>query len=86
MTARAWPPEPPCDCLIVTVWPLFAFQYLMKAALKSWYSSRVGSYETFSSVCAATAPDHGGQCGGERDTPDCLCQCPHLKQPSEGPR
>ena len=35
ITARAWPPEPPCDWRIDTVFPVFACQYLMKAALKS---------------------------------------------------
>ena len=33
ITARACLPEPPCDCLIVTVSPVFAFQYLAKAVL-----------------------------------------------------
>ena len=35
MTARACAPEPPCDCWIVTAWPVFAFQYLTNAALNS---------------------------------------------------
>ncbi len=43
ITARACLPEPPCDWLIATFSPLFPFQYFAKAALKSWYSSRVGS-------------------------------------------
>src|SRR5438445_8100715 len=47
MTARAWAPEPPCDCLTVTVWPAESCQDLAKSALSCWYSSRVGSYETF---------------------------------------
>ena len=33
MTERACLPEPPCDCLIVTSSPVFAFQYLAKAVL-----------------------------------------------------
>src|SRR5688572_9241045 len=53
MTARAWPPDPPCACFTLTVWPVFAFQYLMNAALKSWYSSRVGSYDVLRRLCAA---------------------------------
>src|SRR5262249_21606153 len=52
ITALACPPDPPCDFLIVTVWPVFAFEYLTNAALNSWYNSRVGSYDTFNSVCA----------------------------------
>ena len=43
ITARACLPEPPCDCLMTTSTPVLAFQYLLNAALKSWYSSRVGS-------------------------------------------
>ena len=43
ITERACLPEPPWDCLMVTVSLLRFFQYLAKAALKSWYSSRVGS-------------------------------------------
>ena len=64
MTARACLPEPPCDWLMVTAWPVFAFQDVANAALKSWYSSRVGSYETLSSVtaaCAARAPRPAGR-------------------------
>ena len=53
ITARACPPEPACDCLMLIVCPVFPFQYLTNAALKSWYSSRVGSYETLSSDWAA---------------------------------
>src|SRR5690606_11629022 len=38
-------------------WPVFPCQYPAKAALNSTYSSRVGSYETFSSVrVSAPAP------------------------------
>ena len=33
MTERACLPEPPCDWLTCTSWPVFAFQYLAKAAL-----------------------------------------------------
>ena len=36
MTARACLPEPPCDWLMVTSCPVFAFQSLAKAALISW--------------------------------------------------
>ena len=43
MTERACLPEPPCDCLTATVWPVLPFQYLAKPAFSSWYSSRVGS-------------------------------------------
>ena len=43
MTLRACLPEPPCDCLIVIFSPVFACHCFAKAALKSWYSSRVGS-------------------------------------------
>src|SRR4030095_13804729 len=50
MTVRACLPEPPCDCLIVTVSPVLSFQYLEKAALYCSYSSRVGSYDAFNSV------------------------------------
>ena len=50
ITPRACPPDPPCDCFTVMVWPVFAFQYLVNAALKSWYSSRVGSYEALRRV------------------------------------
>jgi hypothetical protein len=53
MTERAWRPEPPCDCLMVTSCPVLPFQYLAKAALNSTYSSRVGSYDTFSRVTGA---------------------------------
>src|SRR5918994_2015097 len=51
-TARACFDEPPCDCWKVTALPVFACQCFAKAALKSWYSSRVGSYETLSRSCA----------------------------------
>jgi len=43
ITARACLPEPPCDCAIVTVSPVVAFQSATNAASNSWYSSRVGS-------------------------------------------
>ncbi len=43
MMERACLPEPPCDCLTLTSWPLLAFQCLAKAWLYSTYSSRVGS-------------------------------------------
>src|SRR5437763_1748596 len=56
MIERACLPEPPCDCLMETSCPVLAFQYFTKAALKSTYSSRVGSYETFSS-CSGCAMD-----------------------------
>ena len=55
MTALACFPEPPCDCFTERSWEVFCFHCLAKALLKSWYSSRVGSYETFSnSVFAKT--------------------------------
>src|SRR5262245_3478581 len=51
MTARDCVLEPPCDCLIDSVSPGCSFWYLaVKAAFMSRHSSRVGSYETFSSV------------------------------------
>src|SRR6185503_7122473 len=50
MTVRACLPDPPCDCFTVTSSPVLPFQYLAKAALYSAYSSRVGSYDAFSSV------------------------------------
>ena len=53
MTERAWRPEPPCDWLILTVSPVFFFQYSANDLLKSMYSSRVGSYDTLSSVTSA---------------------------------
>ena len=53
MTERAWRPEPPCDWLIFTVSPVFFFQYSANDLLKSTYSSRVGSYDTLSSVTSA---------------------------------
>ena len=53
MTERAWRPEPPCDWLTLTVSPVFFFQYSANALLKSVYSSRVGSYDTLSSVTSA---------------------------------
>src|SRR3569833_1746307 len=42
MTARAWRPDPPCDWLMRTVWPVLAFQYFTNAVLKDSYNSRVG--------------------------------------------
>jgi len=35
ITARACFPEPPWDCSIVTVWPVFAFQAAAKAVFTS---------------------------------------------------
>ena len=55
MTERACLPEPPCDWLIFTSWPVLPFQYFANAALKSTYSSRVGSYDTLSSVTESAA-------------------------------
>jgi len=40
---RACFPDPPCDWLTVNLSPVFAFHCFAKAALISWYSSRVGS-------------------------------------------
>ena len=56
ITARACLPEPPCDWLTVSVCPVLLCQCLAKAVLTSWYSSRVGSYETLSSFRPAGAP------------------------------
>src|ERR1039457_113592 len=55
MTDRACLPEPPCDWLIVTFWPVLAAQAFANAALISSYSSRVGSYETLRRVTDAGA-------------------------------
>src|SRR5215208_1070997 len=55
MTERACLLEPPCDCWTTIVSPVFAFQYLAKATLKSWKSSRVGSYDTFISLTSLAA-------------------------------
>ena len=60
MTERAWRPEPPCDWLILTVSPVFFFQYSANDLLKSVYSSRVGSYETLSSVTSAACATLAG--------------------------
>ena len=57
MTERACLPEPPCDCRIVTFSLAFACQCLANAGLNSWYSSRVGSYETLSSVTSRGGGD-----------------------------
>ena len=35
MTARAWRPEPPCDWLMRTSWPVVCFQCFAKATLMS---------------------------------------------------
>ena len=62
ITARACDPEPPCDCLISTSCPVRRFHSWANAALMSLYSSRVGSYDTLSSVtfsCAAAVPPMG---------------------------
>ena len=62
ITARACAPEPPCDCLISTSCPVRRFHSWANAALMSLYSSRVGSYDTLSSVtfsCAAAVPADG---------------------------
>src|SRR4051812_1939291 len=53
MTLRACAPEPPLESLIASFSPVFACQYFAKLALKSAYSSRVGSYETLSRVVCA---------------------------------
>jgi hypothetical protein len=42
MIERACLPEPPCDCLMVTVSPVFAFHAQWKAALTALYSSASG--------------------------------------------
>src|SRR5437773_10347368 len=63
MTERACFPEPPCDWLTVTASPAFAFQCFANAWLNSWYSSRVGSYETLSSVTSAPAARAGATPG-----------------------
>jgi len=36
ITERACLPEPPWDCSISTVWPVFDFQSAAKALLNSW--------------------------------------------------
>src|SRR6185437_1544458 len=58
MTACACLPEPPCDWLITTSWPVFCFHCASKALLIASYNSRVGSYDTLSSVSvlASSAP------------------------------
>ena len=59
ITERACLPEPPCDWLTSSVCPVFCFHCAPNALLTSWYSSRVGSYDTFSSftcACATPAP------------------------------
>src|SRR5689334_9613363 len=56
ITERACLPEPPWDCRTVTSWPVFPFQYPANALLYSSYSSRVGSYDTLSSVTGLGAP------------------------------
>jgi hypothetical protein len=43
MTARAWVPDPPCDCLIVSVVPLACWYLAMNASFSARQSSRVGS-------------------------------------------
>src|SRR6476620_4312850 len=55
ITDRACLPEPPCDWLMVTACPFFTFHWAANAALTAWYSSRVGSYDTLSSVTADCA-------------------------------
>ena len=55
MTDRACLPEPPCDWLMVTFWPVLAAQAFANAAFTSSYSSRVGSYETLRRVTDAGA-------------------------------
>ena len=49
ITDRACLPEPPCDWLTSSVCPVFCFHWSPNTLLTSWYSSRVGSYDTFSS-------------------------------------
>ncbi len=63
-TARADAPEPLCDWLMTTVSPVLRFQAAMNARLKSRYSSRVGSYETFSSVVGSRPGGAGEQRAG----------------------
>jgi len=43
ITARAWVPEPPCDCLMASGVPVSFSYFGTKAALTSRHSSRVGS-------------------------------------------
>src|SRR4051812_38373991 len=50
MMALACLPDPPWAILKATSWPVSAFQCLAKAGLNSWYSSRVGSYDTLTMV------------------------------------
>src|SRR5690606_40470431 len=47
--------EPPCDWRMVSSTPGFAWYALVKASSTSRYSSRVGSYDTFSSGCFSCA-------------------------------
>ena len=61
MIERACLPEPPCDCLIVTSCPVLAFQYFENAGLNSANSSRVGSYDTFSSVSCRANDGRAGR-------------------------
>src|SRR5882724_10445517 len=57
MTERACLPDPPCDWLTVTLWPVCCCHFCAKALLMSTYSSRVGSYETLRSLtCARAVP------------------------------
>ena len=73
MTARTCLPEPPCDWLTVTSWPVFAFQAVANAVFTSWYSSRVGSYDTFSSdtgdAASSTATPTVGASAARRPAP-----------------
>ena len=79
MTERAWRPEPPCDWLILTVSPVFFFQYSANDLLKSAYSSRVGSYDTLSSVtsaaCATVRRAADEHRGGQRDQQSAFPVC-----------
>src|SRR5678816_531380 len=57
ITERACLPDPPCDERILTFSPVCCFHLAANAWLTSWYNSRVGSYETFSSSTSlAMAP------------------------------
>ena len=67
ITARACAPEPPCDCLISTSCPVRRFHSCANAALMSLYSSRVGSYDTLSSVTFSCARGRSGRGRDERE-------------------
>ncbi|MNT61226.1 hypothetical protein D3C72_1988530 [compost metagenome] len=54
-TERACLLEPPCDCLMVMVSPVLAFQSAINAGFTSLNSSRITSYEAFSKTTGSAA-------------------------------